>query len=290
MGKNGSGKSTFVKLLINELEPDEGRIFRGKTIAITYFDQSRSGLDPGVTLWDTLCPGGGDQVLLGSGDEQRSIHVCGYLKMFLFDPKSARDKVGTLSGGQQNRLMLSKILAEPGNVLILDEPTNDLDMDTLDMLQEMLADYKGTLIVVSHDRDFLDRTVTEVLAFEGNAEVEGYLGGYSDYHEAKLRLADVKKKKPVITVEEKPETVEKKQPASKMSFKYKHELEKLPERIKALEKELEALKAILAASDLYMRDPAAFDSASRRFARATQELADAETRWLELEGMRDSAS
>jgi ATP-binding cassette subfamily F protein uup len=227
--------------------------------------------------------------------------------MFLFDPKSARDKVGTLSGGQQNRLMLAKLLSQPGNVLILDEPTNDLDMDTLDMLQEMLADYPGTLLVVSHDRDFLDRTVTEVLAFEGDAHVEGFIGGYTDYHEAKARRALEEKKKaaaslpsaggrpggghdgkagattaptPALALEGR----EKK--AAKMSFKHKHELEKLPGRIVALEQEIEALKATLASNDLYMRDPELFDASSRRFARAVQELADAEHRWLELEEMK----
>jgi len=288
LGKNGSGKSTFVKLFIGELEPDSGRIFRGKTVAFSYFDQSRSTLDTGATLWDTLCPDGGEYVFLGGEKDKRAVHVCGYLKMFLFDPKSARDKVGTLSGGQQNRLMLSKLLADPGNVLILDEPTNDLDMDTLDMLQEMLADYPGTLLVVSHDRDFLDRTVTEVLAFEGEGKVEGFLGGYSDYHAAKASMNAEVKKKPAVVQEEVVDAPLKKNTA-KMTFKHKHELEKLPGRIAALERELEALKLTLSASDLYMRDPEQFDAASRRFAKATQELTDAEHRWLELEEMRLAA-
>ena len=289
LGRNGSGKSTFVKLLTGEIEPDKGRIFRGKTIQISYFDQSRSELNTDATLWDTLCPDGGEYVFLGTGAEERAIHVCGYLKMYLFDPKSARDKVGTLSGGQQNRLMLAKLLANPGNVLILDEPTNDLDMDTLDMLQEMLAEYKGTLLVVSHDRDFLDRTVTEVLAFEGNAEVEGFMGGYTDYHEARTkRLAEVKKKSQPVK-EEFVAAAEPKKAANKMSFKHKHELEKLPARIVALEKEMEALKEALSASDLYMRDPEGFDTASRRFARAQAELVEAEHRWLELEEIKGSA-
>jgi ATP-binding cassette subfamily F protein uup len=183
--------------------------------------------------------------------------------------------------------MLSKIMAEPGNVLILDEPTNDLDMDTLDMLQEMLAEYKGTLLVVSHDRDFLDRTVTEVLAFEGGAQVEGYMGGYTDYHDAKLRLAAEAKKKTLPVKEEMAAApAQEKKPANKMSFKLKHELEKLPARIAALEKEIESLKQTLSAADLYMRDPELFDASSRRFARAVQELTDAEHRWLELEEMR----
>ncbi len=190
LGKNGSGKSSFLKLLTGEIEPDSGRIFRSKTIDISYFDQNRSALDPSKTLWETLCPDGGQFVYIGRDEEKREVHVCGYLKRFLFDPKAARDKVGTLSGGQQNRLLLARILARPGNVMILDEPTNDLDMDTLDMLQDMLADYPGTLLVVSHDRDFLDRTVTETLAFEGDAGVHACFGGYSDYaRQAKRAIA-----------------------------------------------------------------------------------------------------
>lgn len=285
LGKNGSGKSTFIKLLIGEIEPDAGRIFRGKTIEIAYFDQNRVNLDQDKTLWETLCPDGGDQVGIGSGEQKRLVHVCGYLKAFLFDPKMARDKVKTLSGGQQNRLMLAKLLANPGNVLILDEPTNDLDMDTLDMLQEILADYEGTLIVVSHDRDFLDRTVTEVLAFEGNGIVEGYIGGYSDYHEAKKKELMASRKKADAPIKEAGLQVHDKKPAAKMSFKLKHELEKLPEKISGLEIEIQQLKEMLMDSDLYSKNPEAFDEITKRYASAQHDLAKSETRWLELEGM-----
>jgi len=282
LGKNGSGKSTFVKLLIGELEPDAGRIARGKTIEIAYFDQNRIQLDPKKTLWDTLCPNGGDYVFLGSGQD-RPQHVCGYLKDFLFDPRMARDRVGTLSGGQQNRLMLAKLLTNPGNVLILDEPTNDLDMDTLDMLQEMLAEYQGTLLVVSHDRDFLDRTVTEVLAFEGNTVVEGYMGGYSDYHAAKKAAAGPVKKSPD---KKSAPAAAMETPKITMSGKQKHELEKLPAKIAALEAEIDQLRETLLDVDLYTSDPPTFDAATRRFARAQHELETAETRWLELEELR----
>lgn len=290
LGKNGSGKSTFIKLLVGELQPDAGRVHRGKTIDIAYFDQNRVQLNPNKTLWDTLCPSGGDYVFLGSKDKPRPQHVCGYLKDFLFDPRIARDRVNTLSGGQQNRLMLAKLLTNPGNVLILDEPTNDLDMDTLDMLQEMLAEYEGTLLVVSHDRDFLDRTVTEVLAFDGDAVVETHMGGYSDYHAAKKGPLPVKKgvlaqKPSPITPPPLPPTVEGVKKA-KMSFKFVHELEKLPARITALEKEIAELKALLSDPDLYISDPGRFDAASRRIGRAQMELDDAEQRWLDLEEMR----
>lgn len=286
LGKNGSGKSTFIKLLMGELEPDKGRVFRGKTIDISYFDQARSMLNPKKSLWDTLCPEGGDYVYFGSEDNRRYVHVCGYLKNFLFDPRIARDLVGTLSGGQQNRLMLAKVLAHPGNVLILDEPTNDLDMDTLDMLQEILSEYDGTLIVVSHDRDFLDRTVTEVLAFEGNAIVEGYMGGYSDYLEAR------EKKEKSVTESSAPKKFVAEQregrPSNKMSFKLVHELEKLPGRMEALEKEIAELSELLADPQLYTREPEKFDQSSRRLTRAQNELEQAELRWLELEEIRQA--
>ena len=296
IGKNGSGKSTFIKLLTGELTPDSGFVKRGKTIEIAYFDQNRVELNPNKTLWDTLCPNGGDYVFLGGGDKPKPIHVCGYLKNFLFDPRVARDRVSTLSGGQQNRLMLAKLLANPGNVLILDEPTNDLDMDTLDMLQEMLADYEGTLIIVSHDRDFLDRTVTEVLAFEGQAKVEAHIGGYSDYIADKLA-----RERPVKTVKNSEKyggfttplvAAEPVKPVvrPKMSFKFVHELEKLPGKIAQLEKDIAASKALLEDADLYIRDPKQFDSVSQKLALAQHDLEASELRWLELEEMRLASS
>jgi ATP-binding cassette subfamily F protein uup len=193
LGRNGSGKSTFLKMLIGELEPDSGLVFRSKKIDLAYFDQHRTALNPQKSLAETLAPNG-DYVIIGQGEGRKHKHVNAYLKDFLFDPKRARDEVGTLSGGMQNRLMLARTLINPGNLMILDEPTNDLDMDTLDMLQEILANYQGTLIIVSHDRDFLDRTVSEVLAFEGSAQIDSYIGGYSDYLEAKAERAGKKVK------------------------------------------------------------------------------------------------
>ncbi len=281
LGRNGSGKSTFLKLLVDELQPDEGLIRRAKTLDISYFDQNRSSLDPTDTIWKTLCPDGGDYVFLGVGADRRPRHVCGYLKDFLFDPKAAKDRVGTLSGGQQNRLMLAKILSCPGNLLILDEPTNDLDMDTLDILQELIANYPGTLVVVSHDRDFLDRTVTEILAFEGNGKVESFIGGYSDYlamKEAEQAKSVPKKKVAAVAVAEKPKP--------KISNKVKYELEKLPAKIAVLEDEVSELGALLSDPDLYSSDPEKFDAASHRYAKAKEELSKAETRWLELEELR----
>ncbi|MEM9469968.1 MAG: ABC-F family ATP-binding cassette domain-containing protein [Pseudomonadota bacterium] len=177
LGKNGSGKTSFLKLLIGELEPDQGRVKRRKELEFSYFDQRRRDLNPEDSLRKTLCPGGGDYVdVMG---KQR--HVCAYLKDFLFDPADSHRPVSTLSGGQKNRLMLTKVLANPKSCLILDEPTNDLDMDTLDMLEEVLINYKGTLIVVSHDRDFLDQTVTKILAFEGDGKLTWCEGNFDTY-------------------------------------------------------------------------------------------------------------
>lgn len=287
LGSNGSGKTSFLRLLIKELDPDKGTIKLAKNAEIAYFDQRRRDLIPHHNLIKTLCPDGGDHIQVMG----KSRHVYGYLKDFMFDPALATQPVSTLSGGQKNRLMLAKALANPGNLLILDEPTNDLDMDTLDMIEEALSQYKGTLIVVSHDRDFLDQTVTKILAFEGNGKVEGYIGGYSDYLEAKqenekpkksvMEEAPAPKKLPLL--EEAP-----KAPAKKLSFKYKHELEKMPEKIQRLTAEIAVLNGTLADPGLYMRDPENFDKASRRLVRAKKELEEAESRWLELEEMQAS--
>ncbi len=286
LGRNGSGKSTFLKMLIGELEPDSGLVFRSKKIDLAYFDQHRTALDPKNSLWNTLAPNG-DYVYIGSGDNRRHKHVAAYLKDFLFDPKRAKDEVGTLSGGMQNRLMLARTLINPGNLMILDEPTNDLDMDTLDMLQEILANYQGTLIIVSHDRDFLDRTVTEVLAFEGDSHIDSYIGGYSDYLAAKEAKAKEKTKKPKTEIAAAPPSPTKEKPpqaAPALSFTESHELKKLPDTIATLEKEMAELQNILANErDLYTKDPLRFDKTMRLLARAQAKLETAEERWLELE-------
>lgn len=284
LGKNGSGKSTFLRLLTGELEPDKGNLFRSKHLQISYFDQNRSALDPKKSLWETLCPQGGSEVVLGHGEDERRIHVCGYLKKFMFDPKIAHDKVGSLSGGQQNRLLLAKILAQPGNLLILDEPTNDLDMDTLDMLQDMLADFPGTLILVSHDRDFLDRSVTELLAFEGDGEIMHVFGGYSDYLRAtgKQKSSD----KPAKKTETQPIKQETQSVANKpkpLTYGEGIELKKLPEEIDALQQKLEAIQAQLDETGLYERDPNGFHQTIAQFDAIKQDIATKEARWLELE-------
>jgi len=289
LGKNGSGKTTFLRLLVGELQADMGKVKLAKDLQFSYFDQKRKDLKPDWTVQHTLCPNGGDHLKVMG----KTRHVCGYLKDFLFDPGLVDQEVGTLSGGQKNRLMLAKVLADPKSFLILDEPTNDLDMDTLDMLEEIISEYSGTLIVVSHDRDFLDQTVTKILAFEGNGIIEGYIGGYTDYLEAQKER---KKPKAAIVEKEQPKPAIKKEESvatpkvnKKLSYKYQYELDNLPKKIAKLEKEIADLELILEDSDLYAKDKNAFHHASHRLGYARDELAEAEHRWLELTEMQTAA-
>lgn len=276
LGKNGSGKSTFLKLLIGELEADAGKVKRNKEIEFSYFDQTRSNLNLEDSLWTTLIPTGGDYIdVMG-----KPRHVCGYLQDFLFDPAYSRSPVKTLSGGQKNRLLLAKVLAHPKSFLILDEPTNDLDMDTLDVLEEILSNYKGTLIIVSHDRDFLDQTVSKILAFEGDGDIQGYIGGYSDYLFQKKEDEKIKQEKMARAREALP--VEPPKPTTKLSFKVQYELDNLPLKIEALEKEIDDLARALEDSTLYARDATLFQKYSERLTIAEHEKETAELRWLEL--------
>jgi ATP-binding cassette subfamily F protein uup len=285
IGPNGAGKTTLLRLLTGELKPDSGKVWIAKHLNRAYFDQNRETLDPAKTLWETLCPGGGDQVFVHG----RPRHVRAYLKDFLFDPKAAGSPVSSLSGGERNRLLLSKILATPSELLVLDEPTNDLDMDTLDLLQDVLADYGGTLILVSHDRDFLDRTVTSTIALEGDGRAREYAGGYVDY------LRQRKDGKPRAKASRKPaadappsKPRKSSQPRTRLTYKDQRELDLLPERIAALETEIEDLTAKLGDNTFFERDRSAFDRAAARLEAARSELEAAETRWLELEERRDA--
>jgi ATP-binding cassette subfamily F protein uup len=283
LGNNGSGKSTFLKLLLGEITPDKGSVKLGQSTNVAYFDQNRRDLKPEKSLWATICPHG-EYVQVGG----KMRHVCGYLKDFMFDPSRARDEVATLSGGQQNRLMLAKILANPGNLLILDEPTNDLDTDTLEMLEDVLSRYQGTLIIVSHDREFLDRTVTEILAFEGDGKIEHHIGGYSDYLEAK-NIQELQTEnnhhQSNKTIKELQEDSDKELNISKekITFKVKHEYETLPARIDELKGIVKILEDILADPDLYSKDAARFDKAALKLEQAQESLEKAEYRLLELE-------
>ena len=290
IGPNGAGKTTLLKMLTGQIEPDHGTIKIGTNLNASYFDQKRIALDDSMTLWDTLCDIGGDQVMVRGNPR----HVVSYLRDFLFDEKQARSPVGALSGGERNRLLLAKQLAKPTNLLIMDEPTNDLDMDTLDLLQEMLADYEGTLLLVSHDRDFLDRVVTSSIVMEGDGTATEYPGGYSDYiAQRKLSaapvLADEKFGSPTGKGSKKAAqpTADKPKPTGKMSYKDQREYDILPEKNAKLEAEIAALEADLSDGTLFTTDPAAFQKKVDRLTAARGQLETGEERWLELEMLRE---
>ncbi len=282
VGQNGAGKTTFLKLLTKELAPDMGTIKRAKDMKISVFDQNRQELNPALSLQKNLIPSGSDYIdVMG-----KTRHVCGYLKDFLFDPQMATHPASTLSGGQKNRLMLAKILANPGNLLILDEPTNDLDMDTLDRLEDILINYQGTLIVVSHDRDFLDQTVTKILAFEGNGQIYGSIGGYRDYLRAREQR-NGERAGPLPTRKNKktPRLRGKKEKAGKLSFKHQYELDGMAEKVSALENKIKAIEERLDDTSFYEKDPALFAQFSIRLSQSSAELDALVARWLELEAM-----
>ena len=279
LGGNGSGKTTFLKLLLKEEIPDKGTIKNFKNIEFSYFDQKRSDLFLKETIKKNMCPSGGDYINVMGKDR----HVYGYLKEFQFDPKILNDYVSTLSGGQKNRLMLAKILANPKSCLILDEPTNDLDMDTLDLLEEILINYKGTLIIVSHDRDFLDQTVTRILAFQGDGKVIDCIGGYSDY--LKLKKNSFKNKNLIKhdLNKVKKDNQSKISNNNKLTYKLEHELSIIPSEIKKLEIIISQMNNILSDADLYTKNIDKFLESSKTLEMSKKKLDELETRWLELD-------
>jgi ATP-binding cassette subfamily F protein uup len=286
VGPNGAGKTTLLKLLTGELAPDSGTIRHGANLEIVSLDQRRDELNPNWTVSDALTGGRGDQVVING----KARHVASYMKDFLFLPEQRLSPIRVLSGGERARLMLARALAKPSNVLILDEPTNDLDLETLDLLQELLSDYAGTLLLVSHDRDFLDRIVTSVLAPTGDGHWTEYAGGYSDML-AQRQGEDLKKEtRPDNSAPQRKSTTNAESSGSaqqrKLSFKEKHALSTLPGEIAKLETEIKTLSEKLADAGLYARDRAAFDQASARLADAQVRLDDAEMQWLELEEKR----
>jgi ATP-binding cassette subfamily F protein uup len=285
LGPNGAGKTTLVGMLTGVLAPDAGTVRLGSGLEMVTLDQRRDELDPAWTLAEALTGGKGDTVTING--ETR--HVASYMKDFLFLPEQARSPLAVLSGGERARLMLARALARPSNLLVLDEPTNDLDLETLDLLQELLAEYTGTLLLVSHDRDFIDRLATSVLAAEGKGRWIEYAGGYSDML-AQRAGAGAAAARPGPARPTRPAAAPAPEPparARKLSFKDKHALEALPGQIEALGAEIASLEAKLADSALYARDPAAFAALSARHAAASAERAAAETRWLELEMLRE---
>lgn len=287
VGPNGAGKTTLIKLLTGHVAPDSGTIRHGANLEIVSLDQRRDELNPNWTVSDALTGGRGDQVVING----KARHVASYMKDFLFLPEQRLSPIRVLSGGERARLMLARALAKPSNVLVLDEPTNDLDLETLDLLQELLSDYPGTLLLVSHDRDFLDRIVTSVLAPTGNGRWTEYAGGYSDML-AQRKGDDLKK----VSKAESAPAVRKSAddiaapvpstPKAKLSYKEKHALSVLPDQIAKLENEIKTLSEKLADAGLYARDRAAFEKANTRLADAQHQLEELETQWLELEEKR----
>ena len=282
VGANGAGKTTLLRLLTGQEPPDSGRIGLGSSLSVVTLDQQRQSLDANTTLSDTLTGGGGDMVQVGT--EKR--HVIGYMKDFLFRPEQARTPVGVLSGGERGRLMLACALARPSNLLVLDEPTNDLDLETLDLLQEMLAAYAGTVLVVSHDRDFLDRVATSIIASGSGGRWTEYAGGYSDMVAQGGALGGGS----AGTTGSKRGSSAKPEKASarKLSFKDKHALEQLPREIAAYEAEIQRLRRVLSEGNLFRRDPAKFTRSTDALTAAEAALVAAEERWLELEVLRET--
>ena len=291
VGANGAGKTTLVNLLTGFIRSDSGKLRLGAGLEMATLEQSRSSLKAETTLQDALTGGGSDTVEING--ERR--HVIGYMKDFLFKSEQARTPIGKLSGGERGRLMLARVLAKPSNLLILDEPTNDLDLETLDLLEEMLADYKGTLILVSHDRDFLDRIATSTLMSEGSGRWIEYAGGYSDMvsqrgegvtARSNFTLAQKKQtNKNIITT---PPSVEGASIKNKLTFNEQHALQELPKKMEELSKKKIKLQSILDDSDLYKRDPERFNLATQSLVEVDCELSAAEEKWLELEIKRES--
>jgi ATP-binding cassette subfamily F protein uup len=283
VGPNGAGKTTMVKLLLGELAPDEGSVNLGVNLEIAYIDQARADLKPDMMLRDVLTPMGGDQVMVRGQPK----HVAAYAKEFLFTDQQLRQPVRSLSGGERNRLLLARALATPANLLVLDEPTNDLDMDTLDLLEDLLADYEGTLILVSHDRDFIDRLATSTIALDGRGKVVETPGGWQDFlsqnpgffRAIAAPAAAAPKAAPAKTEAAKP---------TKLSYKDQRRLQELDAAIAALPGKIAKLEADLADPGLYARDVAAFDRINKALEAARHELSAAEEEWLALEERREA--
>lgn len=278
VGPNGAGKTTLVKLLTKRLEPDSGFVRIGKNLEEAYFDQNRLTLDPKKTLWQTLCDKGDHIMVQGHWR-----HVVAYLKDFLFKPSQAQCPVAALSGGEKNRLMLAAALAQPSNFLVLDEPTNDLDMDTLDLLQEVLDDYGGTILIVSHDRDFLDRVVSSVIYLKGDGTVYEHAGSYSELleklpeHEIKP-VSKVAPKKPAVAA-----TQTSANKPKKLSYNQQRLLEVLPQEVADIEKEISQIEQELSDPDLYTAQPQRFDELSRKLPELQNVKEGKENQWLELQ-------
>ena len=288
VGPNGVGKTTLLKLLLKEIAPDVGEVSHGTNLLPAVFDQSRAQLDPEMSLWESMT---GDKEMRVSGRADQVLvrgqprHVVGYLKDFLFDERQARAPVRSLSGGEKARLLLAKLMARESNLLVLDEPTNDLDIETLDLLQELLDDYDGTVMLVSHDRDFLDRVATTTIAFEGGGRTTVYAGGWSDY-QAQKRQEDAPEKAEKETKSKvRGEKLTQVNAAPKgLSFTEKHRLEELPGLMERWQAEIAKLEGLMADPELFTREPVKFKKASEALAERQQKLMAAEEEWLDAGG------
>ena len=279
LGSNGVGKSTLLKIILGEMQPDSGEVKLGTKLSVAYFDQLRAQLNEEATLADTISQGS-DYVDIGGAKK----HVISYLGDFLFAPERARSPVKSLSGGERNRLLLARLFTRPANVLVLDEPTNDLDIETLELLEELLAQYDGTLFLVSHDRAFLDNVVTQVIAFEGDGKLMEYVGGYEDWVRVKkFEASQLLSQREAPAKHPPPATVPKAKSASKLSFKETRELEEIPHRIAVLEREQEEISVALSSANLYRDNPAHAKQLQMRTALIEEELLQVMSRWEELE-------
>ncbi len=287
VGANGAGKTTLINLLTGRLDPDAGMVRLGSNVALATLDQARASLAPATTLADALTGGGSDQVVVNGA----SRHVIGYMKDFLFGPEQARTPVSRLSGGERGRLMLARALALPSNLMVLDEPTNDLDLETLDLLEDLINDYPGTVVVVSHDRDFLDRVATSVVVAEGRGRWQDYAGGYTDMVAQRgegvvARAAGAAPK--ARSAEGERSEADAASPAKrKLGFKERHALDQLPKRMDELQLLKLRLQAALDDPGLYARDAARFGTLSQNLADVEAKLAALEDEWLELEMLRE---
>ncbi|MEE4411357.1 MULTISPECIES: ABC transporter ATP-binding protein [unclassified Serratia (in: enterobacteria)] len=284
VGPNGCGKTTLLKLMLGQLKADSGRVHCGTKLEVAYFDQHRADLDPERTVMDNLAEGKQEVMVNG-----RSRHVLGYLQDFLFHPKRAMTPVKALSGGERNRLLLAKLFLKPSNLLILDEPTNDLDVETLELLEELIDGYQGTVLLVSHDRQFVDNSVTECWIFEGKGEISTFVGGYYDAHHQRATAKPIRQ---AATAEQNKPSVEKKaeQPKKstvKLSYNLLRELEQLPQRLEQLEAEIEALQAQMSDASFFTRPHSETQQVLTALAAAEGALEEAFARWEELEAMKN---
>ncbi len=286
VGPNGVGKTTLLKMLLKEIEPDSGAVTHGTNLVPAVFDQARAQLDPEMTLWESLT-GDADMRVSGQADQVlvrgQPRHVVAYLKDFLFDERQARAPVKSLSGGEKARLLLAKLMARESNLLVLDEPTNDLDIETLDLLQELLDDFDGTVLLVSHDRDFLDRVATTTIAMEGDGRATTYAGGWSDYRAQRGADAAMEADKKANKTDTKaPELKQSKAAVTRLSFTEKHRLEELPAVMARLAAEIGKLEELLSDAALFTREPVKFKKATEALTTRQSALAEAEEEWLAL--------